>query len=182
MNRAEGLEICLIRRWWQPTPVLLPGKSCGQRSLEGCSPWGRWGSDTNRWLHFHFSLSCIGEGNGNPFQCSCLDNPRDGGAWWAAIYGVAQSRTRLKCCTESDTTKVTKQQQQKQTKGLLVISLPGQPAFVFGPLHSIIEAQDFYWKHWFYLLNQESCFSSCRRVMWLQNRLSVQGTQCWGLN
>ena len=47
-------------------------------------------------LHFHFSLSCIGEGNGNPLQCSCLENPRDGGAWWAAVYGVAQSRTRLK--------------------------------------------------------------------------------------
>ena len=47
-------------------------------------------------FHFHFSLSCIGEGNGNPLQCSCLENPRDGGAWWAAVYGVAQSRTRLK--------------------------------------------------------------------------------------
>ena len=47
-------------------------------------------------LHFHFSLSCIGEGNGNPLQCSCLENPRDGGAWWAAVYGVAQSWTRLK--------------------------------------------------------------------------------------
>ena len=47
-------------------------------------------------LHFHFSLSRIGEGNGNPLQCSCLENPRDGGAWWAAVYGVAQSRTRLK--------------------------------------------------------------------------------------
>ena len=47
-------------------------------------------------LHFHFSLSCIGEGNGNPLQCSCLENPRDGGAWWSAVYGVAQSRTRLK--------------------------------------------------------------------------------------
>ena len=47
-------------------------------------------------LHFHFSLSCIGEGNGNPLQCSCLENPRDGGAWWAAVYGVAQGRTRLK--------------------------------------------------------------------------------------
>ena len=48
------------------------------------------------WLHFHFSLSCIGEGNGNPLQYSCLENPRDGGAWWAAVYGVAQNRTRLK--------------------------------------------------------------------------------------
>ena len=52
-------------------------------------------STTER-LHFHFSLSCIGEGNGNPLQCSCLENPREGGAWWAAVYGVAQSRTRLK--------------------------------------------------------------------------------------
>ena len=52
--------------------------------------------DATEWLHFHFSLSYIGEGNGNPLQCSCLENPRDGGAWWAAVYGVAQSRTRLK--------------------------------------------------------------------------------------
>ena len=52
--------------------------------------------DTTERLHFHFSLSCIGEGNGNPLQCSCLENPRDKGAWWAAIYGVTQSRTRLK--------------------------------------------------------------------------------------
>ena len=53
-------------------------------------------------LHFHFSLSCIGEGNGNPLQCSCLENPRDdGGAWWAAVYGVAQSQTRLKRLSSS---------------------------------------------------------------------------------
>ena len=81
------------RRQWQPTPVLLPGKSHGRRSLVGCSPWGREESDMTEQLHFHFSLSCIGEGNGNPLQCSCLENPRDGGAWWAAIYGVAQSLT-----------------------------------------------------------------------------------------
>ena len=54
-------------------------------------------------LHFHFSLSCIGEGNGNPLQCSCLENPRDGGAWWAAVYGVAQSQTRLKWLSSSST-------------------------------------------------------------------------------
>ena len=84
------------RRQWHPTPVLLPGKSHGRRSLIGWSPWGRWGSDTTERLHFRFSLSCIGEGNGNPLQCSCQEDPRDGGAWWAAIYGVAQSRTRLK--------------------------------------------------------------------------------------
>ena len=84
------------RRQWHPTPVLLPGKSHGRRSLVGCSPWGREESDTTERLHFHFSFSCIGEGNGSPLQCSCLENPRDRGAWWAAIYGVTQSRTRLK--------------------------------------------------------------------------------------
>ena len=66
------------------------------KSLVGCSPWGHEESDTTERLHFHFSLSRIGEGNGNPLQCSCLENPRDGGAWWAAVYGVAQSQTRLK--------------------------------------------------------------------------------------
>ena len=84
------------RRQWQPTPVLLPGKSHGWRSLVGCSPWGREELDTTERLHFHFSRSCIGEGNGNPLQYSCLESPRDGGAWWAAVYGVAQGRTRLK--------------------------------------------------------------------------------------
>ena len=61
----------------------------------GCSPWGREELDMTEQLHFHFPLSCFGEGNGNPLQCSCLENPGDGGAWWAAVYGVAQSRTRL---------------------------------------------------------------------------------------
>ena len=75
------------------TPVLLPGKSHGWRSLVGCSPWGREELDATERLHFLFSLSCIGEGNDNPLQCSCLENPKDGGAWWAAIYGVAQNRT-----------------------------------------------------------------------------------------
>ena len=76
-----------LARQWHPTPVLLPGKSHGRRSLAGCSPWGHEESDTTERLHFSFSLSCIGEGNGSPPQCSCLENPRD---------GVAQSRTRLK--------------------------------------------------------------------------------------
>ena len=84
------------RRQWHPTPVLLPGKSHRWRSLVGYSPWGHTESDTTERLHFHFSLSCTGEGNGNPLQCSCLENPRDGGAWRTAVYGVAQSRTRLK--------------------------------------------------------------------------------------
>ena len=77
-----------------PTPVLLPGKSHGEEP-GSCSPWGHEESDTTERLHFHFSLSCIGEGNGNPLQCSCPDNPRNEGAWWAGIYGAAQSRTRL---------------------------------------------------------------------------------------
>ena len=84
------------RRQWHPTLVLLPGKSHRWRSLVGCSPWGCEESDTTERLHFHFLLSCIGEGNGNPLHCSCLENPRDGGAWWAAVSGVAQSWTRLK--------------------------------------------------------------------------------------
>ena len=84
------------RRQWHPTPVLLPGKSHGWRSLVGCSPWGHYELDTTEGLHFHFSLSCIGGGNGNPLQYSCLESPRDRGAWWAAVYGVAQGRTRLK--------------------------------------------------------------------------------------
>ena len=81
--------------------MLLPGKSHGRRSLVSCSPWGRWGSDMTERLHFHFSLSCIGEGNGNPLQCSCLENPSDGRAWWAAVYGVTQSWTRLKQLSSS---------------------------------------------------------------------------------
>ena len=89
------------RRRGHPTPGLLPGKSHGWRSLVGCSPWGRKESDTTEWLPFHFSLSCIGEGNGNPLQYSCLENPRDGGAWWAAVYGVAQSQTQLKWLSSS---------------------------------------------------------------------------------
>ena len=128
-----------------PTPVLLPGKSHGWRSLVGCSPWGHEESDMTERLHFHalekeiathssilawripgtgelhglqskglvrvghdqvtsyfhFPLSCIGEGNGNPLRRSCLENPRDGGAWWAAVYGVAQSQTQLKQLSSS---------------------------------------------------------------------------------
>ena len=76
-------------RQWHPTPLLLSGKSHGRRSLVGCSPWGHYESDMTERLHFPFSLSCIGEGNGNPLQYSCLENPRDGGAW------AAPSRTRL---------------------------------------------------------------------------------------
>ena len=88
------------------TPVLLPGKSHGRRSLVGCSPRGREESDTTERLHFHFLLSCIGEGNGNPLQRSCLQNPRAGGAWWAPVYGVAQSRTRLRRLSSSSSKEI----------------------------------------------------------------------------
>ena len=99
------------RMEWLPTPVFLPEESHWERNLVGYSPWGHKESDMTeqltltllcaRRLHFHSSLSCIGEGNGNPLQCSCLENPRDGGAWWAAFYGVAQSRTQLKRLSSS---------------------------------------------------------------------------------
>ena len=95
------------RRQWHPTPVLFPGESHGWRSLVGCSPWGHWESDMTERLHFHFSLSCIGEGNGNPLQCSCLKNPMDRGTWWAAVYGVAQSWTRLKWLSSSSSSIIT---------------------------------------------------------------------------
>ena len=78
----------------------------------GCGPWGREESDTTERLHFHFSLSRIGEGNGNPLQCSCLENPRDGGAWWGC---------RLWGRTESDTTEATKQQRTIYTLQLIFI-------------------------------------------------------------
>ena len=99
------IVLCILawRKQWQPTLALLPGKSHERRSLVGCSSWGREESDTTERLHFHFSLSCNGEGNGNPLQCSCLENHRDRGAWWAAIYGVAQSQTQLKQLSCSST-------------------------------------------------------------------------------
>ena len=90
-NLATSLSLFTFMHWrrkWEPTPVFLPGESQGRGSLVGCRLWDHTESDTTEQLPFHFSLSCIGEGNGNPLQCSCLENPRDGGAWWAAIYGV----------------------------------------------------------------------------------------------
>ena len=103
------------RRRWHPTPVLLPGKSHGQRSLVGCSPWGREELDTTERLPFHFSLSCSGEGNGNPLQCSCLENPRDGGFWWAAVYGAAQSQTRLKRLSSSSSSSSSSRQKNGES-------------------------------------------------------------------
>ena len=90
-----------------PHSSTLTWKIPWRGNLVGCSPWGLEESDTTERLHFHFSLSCIGEGNGKPLHCSSLESPRDDGAWWAAVYGVAQSRTRLK-----------RQQQQQQRCGV----------------------------------------------------------------
>ena len=113
------------RRQWHPTLVLLPGESHGRRSLVACSPWGRTESDTTERLHFHFSLACIGEGNGNPLRRSCLENPRDGGAWWAAVYGVAQSRTRLKRLSSSSSSREEQSQDFILLLLLFVLSLSG---------------------------------------------------------
>ena len=99
-TQLHSSHMLVWRRQWHPTPVLLLGKSHGRRSLVGCSPWGLEESDTTEQL-VSLSLSCIGEGNGNPLQHSCLENPRDGGAWWADVYGVTQSRTRLKRLSSS---------------------------------------------------------------------------------
>ena len=103
-------------RQWHPTPVLLRGKSHGRRSLVGCSPWGLEELDTTERCHFHFSLSCIGEGNGN--QCSCLENPRDSGAWWAAVFGVAQSWTRLKRLSSSSSSSINALENSTHFQGL----------------------------------------------------------------
>ena len=84
-----------------PHSSTLAWKIPWTEELVGCSPWGREESDTTERLHFHFSLSCIGKGNGNPLQCSCLENPRDRRAWWAAVYGVTQSQTQLKRLSSS---------------------------------------------------------------------------------
>ena len=125
------------RRQWHPTPVLLPGKSRGQRSLVGCSPWGREESDMTEWLCFHFLLSCFGEGNGNPLQCSCLENPRDGGAWWALVSGVAQSRTRLKRLSSSSSSMVCALVYRLQTQSFLPLNYLSYfplilfPSFIF---------------------------------------------------
>ena len=98
IGEITGLEAIRVekqRRQWQPTPVLLPGKSHGWRSLVGCSPRGRKESDTTERLHFDFSLWCIGEGNGNPLQCSCLGNAMDRGAWRAMVHRVTKNQMWL---------------------------------------------------------------------------------------
>ena len=126
VKRLPFPDVCGQRELWSSNKVgrrvisvlgLLPGKSHGQRSLVGCSLWGCEELDTTERLHFHFSLSCIGEGSGNPLQCSCLENPRDGGAWWAAVHWVAQSRTRLKRLSSSSSRRGQEQQSRRMASG-----------------------------------------------------------------
>ena len=105
-------------------------------------------SDTTEWLHFHFSLSCTGEGNGNPLQCSCLENPRDGGAWWAAVYGVAQSQTRLKRCSCSSS-----------SSRFLIALLPMSKCLLILWLHSDFGAEENEIWHCFHI------FPICHEVM-----------------
>ena len=103
-------QSCFIFTYWKamaPHSSTLAWKIPWTEEPGRLQSWGHWGLDTTERLHFHFSLSCIGEGNGNPLQCSCLENPRDGGAWWAAVYGVTQSRTRLKWLSSSSSSKKT---------------------------------------------------------------------------
>ena len=143
-DKAKDLTIIftiLWRRQWHPTPVLLPGKSHGQRSLVGCSPWGHEESDTTERLHFHFLFSCIGEGKGNPFQCSCLENPRDGGTSWAAVYGVAQSRTRLKRLSSSSCTCISSVQSLSCVR--LCYPIDGSPPGF--PVPGILQARTLEW-------------------------------------
>ena len=99
---ATSLSLFTFMHWrrkWQPTPVLLPGESQGWRSVVGCHPWGRYESDITERLHFHFSLSCIGEGNGNPLQCSCLENPRDSGPPSMGSHRVGHDWSNLAAAT-----------------------------------------------------------------------------------
>ena len=102
-DKVIGTNWIYLERQWQPTAVLLPGKSHGRRGLVGCSPWGRWESDTTEWLHFHFSLSCIGGGDGSPLQCSCLENPRDeepGGLLSMGLHRVGHDWSDLGAAAE----------------------------------------------------------------------------------
>ena len=129
-SNMDGARNCHRKRQWHPTPVLLPGKSHGRRSLVGCSPGGHEELDTTERLHVHFSLSCIGEGNGNPLQCSCLENPRDRGAWWAAVYGVTQSRTWLQWLSSSSSSSSNRDCHTERSKSFREGEIPGDSLYV----------------------------------------------------
>ena len=108
LENGELFEVCVANiseKAMAPHSSTLAWKIPWTEEPGGLQSVGLLESDMTEQLHFHFSLSCIGEGNGNPLQCSCLENPRDGEAWWAADHGVAQSRTRLKRLSSSSSSK-----------------------------------------------------------------------------
>ena len=121
----------------------MPGGSHGRRSLVGCNPWGRTESDTTEQLHFHFSLSCIGEGNGNPLRCSCLENPRDRGAWWAAIYGVAQSQTQLKQLSSSSSRWYILEEKRQKRHSFKILRENYFLPIMLPPISLLSESKDF---------------------------------------
>ena len=127
----------------------------------GCRPWGREESDTMERLPFHFSLSCIGEGNSNPLQCSCLESPRDGGAWWAAVSGVAQSRTRLTQLSSS-------------SSSTILLSKININSLLKCPVYSLLSARwvsQYLFKYLvIHRLNVVYCFNLC---LWFLVKLSI---------
>ena len=117
-SRIKEKQAEYWRRQRHPTPVLLPGKSCGRRSLVGCSPWGslrvghNWVTSLSLFTFMHWRRKW------QPLQCSCLENPRDSRAWWAAVYGVAQSRTRLKRLSSTGIKTIPMEKKCKKAKWL----------------------------------------------------------------
>ena len=133
-------------------------------------------------LHFHFSLSCIGEGNGNPLQCSCLENPRDGGAWWAAVYGVAQSRTQLKQLSSSSSMTLGEGNGTPLQYSCLESSMDGGAwwAAVHGAAKSRTRLSDFTFSFHFHALEKEMATHSVFLPGESQGRGSLVGCCLWG--
>ena len=134
-----------LRRQWHPTPVLW--KIPWMEEPGGLQSMGSLRVGQTERLHFDFSLSCIGEGNGNPLQCSCLENPRDWGAWWAVVYGVSLSRTRLKRLSSSSS--------NEETNGFIKLLIRSKVNFM-GLMRLIIIVMTFYFNHCrcFFFLSQ----------------------------
>ena len=129
------------RRQWHPTPVLLPGKSHGQRSLVGCSPWGREESDTTERLCFHFSVSCIGEGNGTPLQCSCKRIPGMVELPSMGSHRVGHDWSDLAAAAEETKAQVLNLRNMSSLSHPFTISCVTSLGFGFFPRHSLNTSQ-----------------------------------------
>ena len=167
------------RRQWHPTPVLLPGKSHGQRGLVGCSPWGREESDTTERLHFHFSLSCIGKGNGSPLQCSCLENPRTGEP------GRLQSTGSLRVRRLSDFTFTfhfhALEKEMAPHSSVLAWRIPGQGSLVGCHLWCSTELDMTEQLHFhFHAMEKEMATHSSVLAWRIPGRRSLVGCHLWG--